>query len=169
MNVFHSFNLIPCDLCHFSVHTDMTATSQNHPSSLSPLKLASLPLGSGASLRPVFYARPLPTPLFLRSTNNRNFQISIHTKGVASNEAEEAVASSLFCARTRARIGDISYKTSACMREVNCITVKDLIRTINRDLMVGKRPAALITTFFTKRGRKCNLYFVDILYFYVFS
>ena len=28
-------------------------------------------------------------------------------RGVASNEAEEAVASSLFCARTRARIGDI--------------------------------------------------------------
>ena len=28
-------------------------------------------------------------------------------RGVASNEAEEAVASSLFCARTRARIDDI--------------------------------------------------------------
>ena len=38
---------------------------------------------------------------------------------------------------------------------------------IIRDLMVGKRPAALVTTFFTKRGRKVNLYFVDILYIYV--
>ena len=28
-------------------------------------------------------------------------------RGVASNEAEEAVASSLFCVRTRARIGDV--------------------------------------------------------------
>ena len=29
------------------------------------------------------------------------------SRGVASNEAEEAVASSLFCARTRTHIGDI--------------------------------------------------------------
>ena len=29
------------------------------------------------------------------------------SRGVASNEAEEAVATSLFCARTRAHIGDI--------------------------------------------------------------
>ena len=44
-------------------------------------------------------------------------QQSVHVvKGVASNEAEEAVASSLFCARTQVRIGDIIYKTSACMR-----------------------------------------------------
>ena len=50
----------------------------------------------------------------------------------------------------------ISYKTSACMHEVNYIT--DLTRGINRDLMVGKRPAALITTFFTKWGRKSNLF-----------
>ena len=34
-------------------------------------------------------------------------------RGVASNEAEEAVASSLFCVRTRARIGDVS---SACAK-----------------------------------------------------
>ena len=61
----------------------------------------------------------------------------------------------------------ISYKTSACMCEVNYIPVTDLTRAINRDLMVGKRPAALITTFFTKRGKKGNLYFVDILYIYV--
>ena len=52
------------------------------------------------------------------------------------------------------------------MREVNYITVTDLTYTINRDLMVGRRPAALITTFFTNRGRKGN-YFVDILYIYV--
>ena len=85
------------------------------------------------------------------------------SRGVASNEAEEAVASSLFCARTRARIGDI---TSACMREVNYITMTDLTRAINRDLTVGKGPAALITTFFTKRGRKL-IFFIDILYIYV--
>ena len=48
------------------------------------------------------------------------------------------------------------------MREVNYITVRDHTRTIIIDFMVGKRPAALITTFFTKRGRKGNLYFVDI-------
>ena len=57
-------------------------------------------------------------------------------RGVASNEAEEAVASSLLCARTRARIG-------TSMREVNYITMTDLTRTINRGW------AALITTFFT--------------------
>ena len=73
-------------------------------------------------------------------------------RGVASNETEEAIASSLFCARTRVHALAISYKTSACKRKVNYITVTDL--TINRDLMVGKRPAALIMTFFTKRGRK---------------
>ena len=89
---------------------------------------------------------------------------SMSRRGVAINEAEEALASSLFCARMRVRIGDI--KISACMCEVNYITVTDLTRTINRDLMVGKRPAALITTFFTKRGRKGN-YFVDILYIYI--
>ena len=48
-------------------------------------------------------------------------------------------------------------KTSACMRKVNYIIVVDLTCTINRDLMVGKRPAALITTFFTKYGRKGKL------------
>ena len=42
-------------------------------------------------------------------------------------------------------------------------TVVDLTHTINRDLMVGKRPEALITTFFTKRERKGNLY---IRYFF---
>ena len=57
-------------------------------------------------------------------------------RGVASNEAEEAVASSLLCARARARIG-------TSMREVNYITMTDLTRTINRGW------AALITTFFT--------------------
>ena len=67
------------------------------------------------------------------------------------------------CAHTLA----ISYKTSAYMHEVNYITVTDLTRTINRDLMVGKRPVALIMTFFTKHGRKGNLYFIDILYIYV--
>ena len=59
------------------------------------------------------------------------------------------------------------YETSACMREVNYIIVTDITRTINGDLMVGKRPAALITIFFTKRGRKDNLYFVDILWIYI--
>ena len=44
----------------------------------------------------------------------------------------------------RAHALAISYKTSACMREVNYIAVTDLTRTINRDLMVWKRPAALI-------------------------
>ena len=32
------------------------------------------------------------------------------------------------------------------MHEVNYIIVSDLTHTVNRDLMVGKRPAALITT-----------------------
>ena len=72
-----------------------------------------------------------------------------------------------FSVQERAHALAISYKTSACMREENYITVTDLTRAINRDLMVGKRPAALITTFFTKRGRKGNLHFVDILYIYV--
>ena len=45
------------------------------------------------------------------------------------------------------------------MREVHYITITNFTRTINRDLMVGKRPAALITTFFTKRGEKPNLDF----------
>ena len=40
----------------------------------------------------------------------------------------------------------------------------ELTRTINRDLLVEKRPVALTTTFFTKRGRKGNL---DNLYIYV--
>ena len=48
----------------------------------------------------------------------------------------------------------ISYKTSACMLKVNYVTWTDLTRTINEDLMVGKRLAALIATFFAKRGRK---------------
>ena len=43
------------------------------------------------------------------------------------------------------------------MHEVHYITITDLTRTINRDLKVGKRPAALITTCFTKRGEKRNL------------
>ena len=34
-------------------------------------------------------------------------RLGAHSRGVASNEAEEAVASSLFCARTCTRIGDI--------------------------------------------------------------
>ena len=54
----------------------------------------------------------------------------------------------------------ISYTTSACMREVNYITMTDLTCAINRDLMVGKTPAALIQTV---EGR----YFVDVLYIYV--
>ena len=70
-----------------------------------------------------------------------------------------------FSAQERAHALAISYKTSACMREVNYITVTDLTRA--RNLMVGKRPAALITNFFAKRGKKGNLYFVDILYIYV--
>ena len=36
------------------------------------------------------------------------------------------------------------------MRKVNYITVTELTRTVNRDLMAGKRPATLITTFYTK-------------------
>ena len=51
-----------------------------------------------------------------------------------------------FSVQERAHAMAISYKASACMREVNYITVPDLTRAI-RDLMVGKRPAALITTF----------------------
>ena len=74
------------------------------------------------------------------------------------------IASSLFCVRTHARI---AYKSSACMHEVNYITVTGLTPTINRDLMVGKRPAAVITTFFTNCGTKANLYFVDTLYIYI--
>ena len=66
-----------------------------------------------------------------------------------------------FFVQERAQQLAISYKTTACKRKVNYITVTDL--TVNRDLMVGKRPAALIMTFFTKRGRKG--YFVDISYF----
>ena len=38
----------------------------------------------------------------------------------------------------------------------------NLTHSIIRDLMVGKRPAALIATFFTKHGRKGNLYFVHL-------
>ena len=67
-----------------------------------------------------------------------------------------------FSVQERAHALAISHKTSVCMREVKYITVTDLTRTISRDLMVGKRPAALITTFFTKRGRKGNLYFVHL-------
>ena len=36
--------------------------------------------------------------------------------GVASNEAEEAGASSLFCVRTHARIGDVLEITSVCAK-----------------------------------------------------
>ena len=36
-----------------------------------------------------------------------------------------------------------------------------------RDLMVGKRPAALITTFLIYKA--WNLYFVDILYVYILT
>ena len=64
------------------------------------------------------------------------------TRGVGSNEAEE-----LPPVQERAHALAISYKTSACMHKVNYITVTDLTRAINRDLMFGKRPAALITTF----------------------
>ena len=45
--------------------------------------------------------------------NFREVQIfaifATHDRGVATNEAEEAVASSLFCARAHVRIGDIIY------------------------------------------------------------
>ena len=59
-----------------------------------------------------------------------------------------------FSVQERAHVLAISYKTSACMREVNYyITMTDLTPTMNRDLMVGKRLAVLI---FTKRGRKGN-------------
>ena len=40
-------------------------------------------------------------------SNCQKFYTAGLVRGVASNEAEEAVASSLFCARTRAHIGDI--------------------------------------------------------------
>ena len=66
-----------------------------------------------------------------------------------------------FSVQERVHALAISYKTNACMREVNYITVTDHTCTIIRDLMVGEKPAALITT---KRRRKGNLYFVDILY-----
>ena len=46
-------------------------------------------------------------------------------RGVAGNEAEEAVASSASLLE-RAHALAISYKTSACMREVNYIAVTDL-------------------------------------------
>ena len=39
-----------------------------------------------------------------------------------------------------------------------------LTRTINSNILAGKRPGALTTTFFTKHGRKGNL---DILYIYI--
>ena len=77
---------------------------------------------------------------------------------LASNEAEEAVASSLFCAITRARIA-MSYKTSAYMHKVNYITVTDLTCTINRDLMVGKRPAAYDNDFLYKAWKERQLIF----------
>ena len=37
-------------------------------------------------------------------------------RGIASNEAEEAVASSLFCARTRTHIGNIIKLADACAK-----------------------------------------------------
>ena len=43
-----------------------------------------------------------------------------------------------FSVQERAHALAISYETSACMREVNCITVTDLTRTINSDLVVGR-------------------------------
>ena len=78
------------------------------------------------------------------------------TRGIASNEAEELPPH--FSVQERVHALAISYKTSACMRKVNYIIVMDLTRAINRDLMVGKRPAALIMTFFTKRGRNLRTF-----------
>ena len=39
--------------------------------------------------------------------NQEILAIYVMSRGVASNEAEEAVASSLFCVRTRRSIGDV--------------------------------------------------------------
>ena len=45
--------------------------------------------------------------LYISTSDSISDLSELFPRGVASNEAEEAVASSLFCARTRARIGDI--------------------------------------------------------------
>ena len=46
--------------------------------------------------------------LSVQEVYNRVLRLSaVHSRGIASNETEEAVTSSLFCARMCARIGDI--------------------------------------------------------------
>ena len=65
-----------------------------------------------------------------------------------------------FSVQERAHALPISYKTSACMCEVNYITVTDHTCTIIKDLMVGEKPAALITTLFTKHGRKVTVTYI---------
>ena len=51
----------------------------------------------------------------------------------------------------------ISYKTSASMPKVNYITMTNLTRTVNRDLMVGKRPAALTTFLQSVKGKVTDI------------
>ena len=55
--------------------------------------------------------------LSVQEVYNRVLHLSaVHSRGIASNETEEAVASSLFCARTCARIGDIIKIVHACTK-----------------------------------------------------
>ena len=56
------------------------------------------------SIRMNFGVSTMGASMYARHTERNSCMVF---RGVASNEAEEAVASSLFCARTRARIGDI--------------------------------------------------------------
>ena len=74
-------------------------------------------------------------------------------RGTVSNEAEEAVASSLFCARKCARIGDIIKLAHACARS-KLHHYDRLTRTINRDLMLAKTNSSIDDDFLTKRGGK---------------
>ena len=54
--------------------------------------------------------RPFPPPVFDRLYGGGRSGTFGHVRlrrGLAGNEAEDAVASSLFCIRTQARIGDV--------------------------------------------------------------
>ena len=59
-------------------------------------------------MRADYVSGPFPLPvLTTRLVLCVAAAFNLKSRGVASNEAEEAVPSSLFCARTRTRIGDI--------------------------------------------------------------
>ena len=64
-------------------------------------------LSSSSLCMPSLVSRPhfsRPPEKWVRSTA---YSVFVQVMGVASNEAEEAGASSLFCVRTHARIGDV--------------------------------------------------------------